>query len=122
MKYGLWPLARSISAMAMATGVLPLPPAVRLPTQITGKPGSNGLAPRTLSATLAPYNAPSGASRVASAPPFCQKSGARIEQVFQRLGGAVHRARQCRRAPCRRIAGFFRQFGIGQKLRRLARD
>ena len=29
--------------MAMATGVLPLPPAVRLPTQMTGMPRIEGL-------------------------------------------------------------------------------
>src|SRR5579871_1535988 len=45
-----WPA--SLRANARATGVLPEPPSVRLPTQITGGPGSNGR-PRARRAAVA---------------------------------------------------------------------
>src|SRR5580698_3602074 len=122
MKYGLWPRARSISARAMATGVLPLPPAVRLPIQITGKPGSKGLVWRALKATLAPYSAPKGERSAAGAPPVRQKSGARMEQNLERIGRAADRARQCRGTACRSFTCGFRQCGVGQKFCRFARD
>src|SRR5436305_1164051 len=106
--------------MAMATGVLPLPPTVRLPTQITGRPGSKGVANLAFSATLSPYSAPSGASARAATPRRRQNSGARIEHLFQMGDRAIHRAchgggtARCGSAGCRGGRG------IGEKPRCLA--
>src|SRR6185503_5910151 len=85
----------SIKALAMAItiGVFPLPPAVRFPTQITVAGERYGVAFAALSATVAPYAHPNGASTLAAsfAPmvPASQNSGARIgKQCFDGGPGA----------------------------------
>ena len=73
---GRRPRAVNRLAMAIATGVLPAPPATRLPTQTTGTGARHGFAARRRRALRTPYKLEIGASRVGITPPNCQNVGA----------------------------------------------
>src|SRR5260370_30124280 len=62
-----FPRALRTCPMAMAIGVLPVPPAVRLPTHTTRALGRNGRAARSRARMERPYSAPRGASNAAMA-------------------------------------------------------
>ena len=82
--------AAASSAIAIATGVLPLPPAVRLPTQITGSRRSirRGAA-RLQRHAGAIQRAQRRQQPAPAARAVCQNSGARMEQAFQHRDGAA---------------------------------
>src|SRR4051812_17765889 len=86
---GFSPRAARIPAHAMATGVLPDPPAVRLPTHSTRAFGRNGVAFLCFARTVAPYSAPSGDNIAAKIPSVFQNSGARMrtKQIFGKADG-----------------------------------
>src|SRR5260221_11140460 len=78
---------RSVSqrASARTTGVLPVPPTVRLPTHTTGIGTVRGRAARRRSAPTPAIARPIGSSRRGQTPSRAQNSGARM--VGFRLGG-----------------------------------
>src|SRR5215469_224475 len=94
--------------MAMAAGVFPVPPAVRLPMQRTCALGRYGRVRAARHWTDAPYTAPMGASiaaqNFAAGVRLVQNSGARMDkQVFGRL----HGERQCATETFRESASEF---------------
>src|SRR5260221_6073152 len=107
----LFPRAVSAWLIAMAIGVLPDPPAVRLPMQRIRALGRNGRARCSRARTERPYKAPSGASNVATAfaaaLSLVQNSGARMGD--ERFGG-----RECGRKCASQTIG--RRFGAGPEL------
>src|ERR1700704_6017533 len=106
-----FPRAVSACPKAIAIGVLPDPPAVRLPTQTTPALGRNGRAPRCLARTERPYNAPNGVSNaamaLAAALSLVQNSGAR-------MGDERFRGRDSGRK--RTLQTIGRRFGAGPEL------
>src|SRR2546423_11360998 len=104
-------------AIAIATGVFPVPPAVRLPMQITFGLARYGCAWAALQATVAPYTQPAGARAAASirsSDPFLvQNSGARIgQQRFYHLSRYLRGAGERCRRDRRRVAHSFSRFGL----------
>src|SRR5882672_7496012 len=107
----LFPRAASAWLMAMAIGVLPDPPAVRLPMQTIRAWERNGRVRCSRARTERPYSAPSGASNVATAfaaaLSLVQNSGAR-------MGDERFRNRECGRKRTSQTIG--RRFGAGSEL------
>src|SRR5438105_2862790 len=116
-----FPRAVSACPMAMAIGVLPDPPAVRLPMQMIRALGRNGRARRKRPRTERPYKAPSGASNAAmvfaTTLSLVQNSGARMgDKHFRSRDSGRKRASQT--IGCRFGAGpeLGRRGGIGNQL------
>src|SRR5579862_4889976 len=119
MNTGVAPVSWSICAVVIATGVLPVPPTVRLPMQITGTLARYGSLRRLFQATLVPYRNPSGASAVAAiVPPGVlrhQNSGGRMaQQCLNRRTRFSQCTAQCR--DCLRCRYPLRapQFAVGK--------
>src|SRR5258706_11519616 len=116
-----FPRVASACPIAMAMGVLPDPPAVRLPMQMIRALGRKGRARRKRARTEMPYNAPSGASNAAMAfaatLSLVQNSGARMgHKRFRSRDSGRKRASQT--IGCRFGAGpeLGRSGGIGNQL------
>src|SRR5205809_931365 len=89
-------------ASASTIGVLPEPPATRLPTQRTGTGARKGRATARRNRAAIFQAAPTGASRSAARPGgSCQNSGARIGMAKRRAIGHVRPVQDRAIEPCR---------------------
>src|SRR5438105_15953695 len=107
--------------MASATGVLPEPPAVRLPTQMTQAFGRYGRERACRSRTDRAYAAPNGDNSIAQvfacAEWLVQKSGARMrrQQAFGRLHGRSECSAHFLHCRLRQFTNALRLCGIDQQ-------
>src|SRR5262249_62320856 len=115
-------------ATAIATGVLPEPPTVSPPTQITLGPVRYGVLCAAFHATLAPYRYPIGErARERRREPVSlrnQNSGVCMfrKEVIDSGDGLRHRAAECRRAVRSRVCEALPELSVGEKTFRGIRD
>ncbi len=112
--WALTPRSVSRRRISVATGVLPAPPRVRLPTQITGTPGSSRAPPAIRRAVAAAQIQPAGCSTSRSTVParrprrYHQRG---VGTLMGRAAGSEAAPRQgpARRERPRRRRGLFRR-------------